>query len=176
MVKNNILVEIYQLFQPLSTSRTDFKKQVVYVKDIELPYSPVTLAKARRALGIATERIAGKPAWLAPTININHAIRGSITSRGKTWENRKDRMGERLTPYLKEFFIHQGLAVKCSTAKEEFKQWRIERHAGRGFPYYAFSRAVKNLELEKVNSTRRSITYSGATATSTSKWTRCLSG
>jgi hypothetical protein len=151
MTKNGILVEVYELFSPTSNSRTDFEKRVVYVKDIDLKYSPVTLARARRALGIATERIAGKPAWLAPTIALNHAIKGSITSQGVKWENRKDRMGERLTVVLKEFLCQQGLAAKCSTAKEELKAWRIKNGTGRGFPFYAFSRAVKNLELDKVD-------------------------
>jgi hypothetical protein len=152
-----LLEAMYFLFDPVSRSRPQFSKRMVYVadtRDVLQPLaSPVSIGNARKALGIRCERIAGRPAWYAPTISLNHALRygtDSVVSNQKRREERSTRLGKNLAPDLRSFMVDHGLAIPYYEIMDKFKEYRVEMQLGRGFSYTAFSSAVRLLQLEKV--------------------------
>jgi hypothetical protein len=153
MKRTDLLSRLYELFEPVSNSSPQFKKKIVFVADSGISASPVTMVKARRTLGIRCERIAGRPAWHAPTVSLNIALRYGADSASALLARRKrksDRMAERLVTSLRSFMVDHGLAVPYYEIMDKFKKYRIEMQVGRGFSYTAFSGAVRLLQLEKV--------------------------
>lgn len=157
MVKRVSLLEtIYNLFEPISRSKAQFKKKLIFVSDthdiLQPMASPVSIANARRALGIKSERIAGRPAWHAPVFTLNHAVfygSNSLAMERDIRQKRALRLGAKLATHLRSYIADNGLAVPYYTAMQNLRQWRIEMQVGRGFSYTGFSQAVRILRLEK---------------------------